>query len=281
MEERRKRRWLRAPSPAMIVACVALFVALGGTSYAAIKLPANSVGTKQLKSNAVIGTKVLDSSLTGAKFADGSVPGTKLADGSVTGAKLADGAVAGAKLADGAVAGAKLADGAVGGAKLGDGAVGGAKLAAGAVTADKLGATPGARLERTSVLATTSGASVWVAWDTVDYNVGGVFDVAKPARLTAPIAGKYLITASVRWDANATGRRALAIAYNDALQITRSNVSALASALYSPEQTATTVYKMNAGDWVGAYVMQDSGGNLNLQTGVQNGVTMAMQWIAP
>jgi hypothetical protein len=46
-------------------------------------------------------------------------------------------------------------------------------------------------------------------------------------------------------------------------------------------QTATTVYKLGAGDYVGAYVVQDSGGNLNLQTGVQNGVTMSMQCIAP
>ncbi len=35
----------RLPSPAMVVACVALTVALGGTGYAAIKLPRNSVGT--------------------------------------------------------------------------------------------------------------------------------------------------------------------------------------------------------------------------------------------
>lgn len=37
---------------------LALFVALGGTSYAAIKLPANSVGTKQLKKNAVTLKKI-------------------------------------------------------------------------------------------------------------------------------------------------------------------------------------------------------------------------------
>jgi hypothetical protein len=37
------------PSPAMVVACMALLISLGGVSYAAIKLPANSVGTKQLE----------------------------------------------------------------------------------------------------------------------------------------------------------------------------------------------------------------------------------------
>ena len=37
------------PSPAMLVACAALVVALGGTSYAVTQLPKNSVGTPQLK----------------------------------------------------------------------------------------------------------------------------------------------------------------------------------------------------------------------------------------
>jgi hypothetical protein len=52
------------PSPAMIVAIIALVLALGGTSYAAITLPAGSVGTKQLQKNAVIGSKVKNGSLT-------------------------------------------------------------------------------------------------------------------------------------------------------------------------------------------------------------------------
>lgn len=46
-------RYLHRPSPAMVVALIALFVALSGGAYAAINLPANSVGTKQLKNGAV------------------------------------------------------------------------------------------------------------------------------------------------------------------------------------------------------------------------------------
>jgi hypothetical protein len=38
---------------ANVVATMALFIALGGTSYAAIKLPKNSVGTNQIKTGAV------------------------------------------------------------------------------------------------------------------------------------------------------------------------------------------------------------------------------------
>jgi hypothetical protein len=45
------------------MATVAVFVALGGTSYAAITLPRNSVGSNQLKRNAVTSTDVKDRSL--------------------------------------------------------------------------------------------------------------------------------------------------------------------------------------------------------------------------
>jgi hypothetical protein len=43
---------------ANVVAYVALFVALGGTSYAAVTLPANSVGTRQLRNHAVTPAKL-------------------------------------------------------------------------------------------------------------------------------------------------------------------------------------------------------------------------------
>jgi hypothetical protein len=45
-----KRRLRQRPGPASIIACIALGVALGGTSYAAADrlLPKNSVGTKQV-----------------------------------------------------------------------------------------------------------------------------------------------------------------------------------------------------------------------------------------
>jgi hypothetical protein len=60
---------LRAPSPALVVALIALFIALGGTSYAAItSLPKNSVGTKQLKKNAVTGVKIKNGAVTAAKI---------------------------------------------------------------------------------------------------------------------------------------------------------------------------------------------------------------------
>ncbi len=59
---------------ANVTATLALFVALSGSAYAAIKLPANSVGTPQLRDKAVTSPKVLDGSLLAADFKAGQLP---------------------------------------------------------------------------------------------------------------------------------------------------------------------------------------------------------------
>ena len=55
------------------VAYLALFIALTSTSYAAIKIPNNSVGNKQLKKNAVDATKVKDGTLLKNDFKAGQL----------------------------------------------------------------------------------------------------------------------------------------------------------------------------------------------------------------
>ena len=71
------------PSPALVISLIALFIALGGTGYAALKLPRNSVGTRQLKNNAVTSSKVKNGSLTGADLKSGSVSGSTINLGSL------------------------------------------------------------------------------------------------------------------------------------------------------------------------------------------------------
>jgi hypothetical protein len=50
---------------ANLIAYLALFVALGGTSYAAISIPRNSVGTRQLRNGAVTADKLDGRSIPG------------------------------------------------------------------------------------------------------------------------------------------------------------------------------------------------------------------------
>jgi hypothetical protein len=63
----------RLPSPAMIVASVALIIALGGVSYAAAVLPKNSVGPAQLQKQAVTRAKLKNNAVTDAKVKNGSL----------------------------------------------------------------------------------------------------------------------------------------------------------------------------------------------------------------
>ena len=65
------------PSPAVVVAVIALIVALGGTALAA-GLGKNSVGTKQLKAKAVTGPKIANNAVNGSKVANGSLTGSDI-----------------------------------------------------------------------------------------------------------------------------------------------------------------------------------------------------------
>ena len=59
---------------AHVIALIALFVAIGGTGYAAVKLPRNSVGSKQIKTGGVRSSEVRNGSLRARDFRDGDLP---------------------------------------------------------------------------------------------------------------------------------------------------------------------------------------------------------------
>ena len=65
-------------SYANVMATVAVFIALGGASYAALKLPKNSVGAKQLKKNAVTTAKIKKEAVTAAKVKKGTLTGAQI-----------------------------------------------------------------------------------------------------------------------------------------------------------------------------------------------------------
>ncbi len=76
-------RGLGRRSPALLIACVALFAALGGTVYAATKINGKTIKVK---------------SLPGNRLALGSVPGNRLKAGSISGSSLAPGSITGAQI---------------------------------------------------------------------------------------------------------------------------------------------------------------------------------------
>ncbi len=69
----------RLPSPSMVVACVALVVALGGTSYATI-----SISGKDVRNSSLTGRDVRNSSLTGRDVRNRSLTGRDVKNRSLT-----------------------------------------------------------------------------------------------------------------------------------------------------------------------------------------------------
>ncbi len=77
MRSKDKRR-IGMPSPAMIVAITALIVAMGGSAYAAFRVPPNSVGSRQLKAKSVTGGKIANATISGGKIAEETITGQNI-----------------------------------------------------------------------------------------------------------------------------------------------------------------------------------------------------------
>jgi hypothetical protein len=76
-------RGLGRRSPALVVACVALFAALGGTVYAAKKIDGRTIRVKSLPGN-----RLLPGSVPGNRLKPGAISGSNLAPGSITGIQI-------------------------------------------------------------------------------------------------------------------------------------------------------------------------------------------------
>jgi hypothetical protein len=72
---------MRRPSFPAVISVLALFIALGGTSYAVIKLPAKSVGNRELKNNAVTASKIRNGSIGLADLSSSGVRGPRGPEG--------------------------------------------------------------------------------------------------------------------------------------------------------------------------------------------------------
>jgi hypothetical protein len=119
-------------SVANVLSCMALFIALGGTAYAAVKLKPNQVKAVNIARQAVTNAKIKTQAVTSGKIKNGGVVNADLGAGAVTGSKIAKEAVTSGALAKKAVTEAKLAPESVGTGKIDNEAITSGKISSAA-----------------------------------------------------------------------------------------------------------------------------------------------------
>ena len=96
-------RRIKAPSAALIIALIALFVSIGGVGYAA-----SQIGTNDIQNKAVTKPKIDKQAVSTNRIADQAVKSKKLADQAVTTDKIANQAVTTDKIANDSVTGGQV-----------------------------------------------------------------------------------------------------------------------------------------------------------------------------
>lgn len=104
-------RIVRSISPSMAVALVALFVALGGVSYAVAE---GSIDSREIKNDSVQSSDVRDGSLQGRDVTNSTLQSRDLADGTVQSRDVRDGALRGVDVNDRSLGGIDLASNTLG-----------------------------------------------------------------------------------------------------------------------------------------------------------------------
>lgn len=125
-------------SPAMIVSCVALFLALTGSALA-VGVARNSVHSAQIANGTVRTVDLHNRAVKAPKIAPAAIGKTQLAEAAVDSSKVEDESLTAQDLAPASVTSSQVADQSLTAADLGPDSVGSSELQANSVRASELG----------------------------------------------------------------------------------------------------------------------------------------------
>jgi hypothetical protein len=208
---------------ANVLSITALFIALGGTAFAAVKLQPGQVKSVNLANQAVTNSKIKTQAVTSGKIKNLGIAAADLGNGSVINSKLANGAVTNKKIASEGVWNGNLAKKAVTENKLGAEAVSTGKLRNEAITSAKISTSVWAQLLKnvtyvteTSINDSETEKSITATCPAGKEAIGGGARINSPSSVEVAINGSYPVVASnnARTGWIASGRETAAEAGN-------------------------------------------------------------------
>lgn len=117
---------------------------------------------------------------------------------------------------------------------------------------------------RTTAQSVPNNTTTSVSFGAAEYQSGDtpLWTAGAPTRLTAPVAGEYMMGGSTRFVANATGTRFFQLIISGNYNLTQ--IESLGSASIAASCSLTGFHYLNAGDFLELKVTQTSGGALNM-----------------
>jgi hypothetical protein len=252
---------------ANVVSSLALFIALGGGAYAALRIPNNSVGTKQIRNRAITPAKVAPATVRlfkGQKGAQGAQgPAGLKGDPGTPGQNGSDATF------NGVAAGGALS-----------GTYPSPAIAPGAVGTGQLGVIPAVRVYNSMSESITNATLTKLTFDTTEYDNASMHS-GPSSQLIAPVAGVYEIEGEVMWALQGapSGDRTLVIKH-------QTDIVAETSVAVDPgantAQQVVTQARLAAGDFVELWANQITGGAQDVAASVHpRAPAFEMHWLGP
>jgi len=126
-------------SPALVISCLALFMALAGSAFAAGVVGKNSVRSAQIVDGTVRTVDLHDGAVNSAKVGDNSLTAADLAPNAAGPEEIAENAVSSSKVAPDSLTSSDLGPNSVTSSEIADNSVSGADIAPDSVRATQLG----------------------------------------------------------------------------------------------------------------------------------------------
>ncbi len=177
------------PSPALVISCLALFLALAGSALAA---KTASIGSRQIVNGSIRTVDLRDNAVNSRKIADATISADDLGTDSINSDEIAKDAVNSDEIAENAVTSSEVAPDSLTAGDLAPNSVGSSEVADQSLTADDLGpnSVGSSELQAGSVRASELGTIIQVSNSTgIAANSSGGVSVQCPAGTTVISGG--------------------------------------------------------------------------------------------